>query len=160
MSKNQTPKSFWDRVKKVKSGCMEWQGCVDDYNYGTVSWNGQMYKAHRIAAWLSGILKNKTVQTINKNRVLVLHRCDNTICCNPKHLFIGSDLDNVQDMIRKGRSTGLKGELNGSAKLSNKKAAEIRKAYSKGRVTQIQLSNKYNVSQSTISRLILKETFQ
>src|SRR5215468_2618108 len=45
----------------------------------------------------------------------VLHSCDNPPCCNPKHLYIGTAFDNIQDMQRKGRQRYAAGELSGHA---------------------------------------------
>lgn len=56
------------------------------------------------------------------------HECDNPICCNPKHLFVGSHDDNMKDMASKHYS---KGERHSRAKLSSieyKKALELRKS--------------------------------
>jgi len=58
--------------------------------------------------------------------MLVLHKCDNPVCVNPDHLFIGTDADNARDKMLKDRSgkgrkrpgTGLRGECNTSSKLT------------------------------------------
>jgi len=52
----QTPESFWARVKKT-DGCWEWQGKCNVRGYGKLRWHGKMYRAHRIAAWLSGLVE-------------------------------------------------------------------------------------------------------
>jgi hypothetical protein len=67
---------------------------------------------------------------------LVCHRCDNPICIRPSHLFIGTQSDNVQDCMKKGRHKWSldaarlnqrckKGEGNGSNKLTNDQVQEI-----------------------------------
>jgi hypothetical protein len=60
--------------------------------------------------------------------MLVLHRCDNPSCIKPSHLFLGTDKDNTQDCLRKGRFTPLRGEANGHHKLSSSDVEKIRKS--------------------------------
>jgi hypothetical protein len=64
----------------------------------------------------------------------VLHRCDNPACVNPDHLFVGTALDNINDMKRKGRRRwiGPSGEANGNAKLGSGQVKEIRRRRSSG----------------------------
>jgi hypothetical protein len=86
--------------KHVKIGgydeCWPWQSSANPKGYGThVRIDGEQL-AHRSAyrVWVGPI----------PDGLCVLHHCDNPICCNPKHLFLGDNNDNTQDMIRKGRS--------------------------------------------------------
>jgi len=64
--------------------------------------------------------------------MFVLHRCDNPSCVNPKHLFLGTQADNVQDRDVKGHQKGPFGESHHSAKLTEKDVREIRRLYSQG----------------------------
>ncbi len=64
------------------------------------------------------------------------HKCDNPLCINPDHLFIGTEKDNSTDMIRKGRAAkhiGLNGSKNVMAKLNEEDVVKIRKMLAKGR---------------------------
>jgi hypothetical protein len=63
--------------------------------YGVCGIGGRMWKAHRLSytIFCGAIPKGMNV----------LHNCDVTLCVNPDHLFLGTQLDNVADMIRKGR---------------------------------------------------------
>ena len=79
-----------------KTGCWNWIGATSYFGYGKVTYNKRTINTHRLAAhlWLGFDL--------NDSR-MVLHKCDNPPCINPKHLFFGSSKDNVQDCINKGR---------------------------------------------------------
>src|SRR5437868_10934090 len=55
----------------------------------------------------------------------VLHHCDVPLCCNPAHLFLGTQADNMADMARKGRSSDQRGEANTNRKLTAAQVAEI-----------------------------------
>lgn len=81
----------------VQSGCREWAGGTNENGYGRMSYNGKVYRAHRLAAhaWLNLDLKDPSVK--------VCHHCDNPPCINPEHLYLGSQATNVKDMHSRGR---------------------------------------------------------
>lgn len=85
---------------------------------------------------------------------MVLHRCDNRACVRPDHLFLGSNQDNVNDMIAKGRHGGPLGEKHPRAKLTCEDIATIRKLYAEERVSQKQIAAKFGVDPSSISRIV------
>jgi hypothetical protein len=92
--------------------------------------------------------------------LFVLHKCDNPECVRPEHLFLGTQLDNVVDMDAKGRRvtvTRRRGE-NGNAHLTEDDVSEIRELYALG-VPQPDLSRSFGTSQSTISRLVLAQSW-
>lgn len=159
MIKNQTPKSFWNRVKKVKSGCMEWQGSTNNTGYGTVSIGGIVYTVHRAAAYYIGLVSSIKAPKLKSNKTHVLHTCDNRKCCNPDHFFLGSYSDNQKDAYKKGRRIQPKGEHHANAKLSNKKASIVRNLYDQGCISCRELSEIYKVSISAIERIVKGETY-
>ena len=111
----------WSRISVGDiEDCWPWLGPLNRDGYGRPIWNGHREGAHRIA-WLT------RVGPIPEG-MSVLHRCDNPPCCNPAHLFLGTQADNMQDCASKGRSSTSRnaGERNGSAKLSAHEAALIR----------------------------------
>lgn len=94
-----------DRLRRwgwtvTESGCWEWGGLRDPDNYGKVSVTGGRVQmlAHRAAyeVWVGPI----------PDGAVVMHKCDNPPCINPDHLSTGTQLDNIQDMVTKGRGRG------------------------------------------------------
>jgi hypothetical protein len=94
--------SFWSRVDvRSDDECWEWQGAITAVGYAKLpfAWEGRI--ASRYSYYLN------IDENFNRN-LFVCHRCDNPICVNPKHLFLGTQKDNMQDMQAKGRSAQAK----------------------------------------------------
>lgn len=87
---------------------------------------------------------------------VVLHLCDNPACVEPTHLRLGTQADNMRDMIAKGRDRKAHGETHYRATLNAKQVAYIRRVYSPRCPTygQAALARRFGVNQSTISRLL------
>ena len=77
------------------NGCWEWTGFIDKSGYGRIKIGGVSERAHR-ASYVC------FVGDIPEDR-MILHKCDNRSCCNPKHLYAGTPEDNVFDMMERGR---------------------------------------------------------
>jgi hypothetical protein len=162
MTAKQTAESFWARVSNSKEqyeGCWEWSGSCNTTGYGTVSWRGRVYTAHRVAAWLSGMVENPKAPTDTSLKAYVLHKCDNRKCCNPNHLFLGNFSDNQLDAYKKYRRSQPKGSKHANAKLTHEQANIIRNLYKSG-MTQIKLAEKFKVSQRAISLIVRRETYR
>jgi hypothetical protein len=93
----------------------------------------------------------------------VLHRCDIPKCVNPKHLFLGDQKDNMDDMRMKGRDPKNrnipKGEQVHWTKLSVEKVKEIRSLYSSGKYTLKNLGEMFGVHFATISSIIQRKNW-
>lgn len=87
--------AFLSKVR-MGPGCWPWTGAVTSWGYGNFKAEEGYIGAHK-AAW---IYANGDVP----DGLCVLHRCDNRVCCNPEHLFLGTKVDNAQDAVRKGRN--------------------------------------------------------
>lgn len=137
---------FWEKVNKT-STCWEWTGATV-FGYGVFTTNTtelkKTYRAHRFA-WED--IRGK----IPKGMALC-HRCDNRKCVRPQHIFVGTAKDNAQDAVKKGRNSF--GERNGTAKLTNKQAQEIKILYKTGAYAQRDLARKFQVSQTTIWSIV------
>lgn len=143
---------FWAKVSikgpthPIHGRCWIWKGNKSSNNYGQIIQNGQVISAHR-ASW-------KVHFGPIPAGMYVCHHCDNRICVNPKHLFLGTCADNMADCVNKGRQTI--GQKNGNSTLTDKHVLEIRQRYKRGSAKhgQSQLGYEFGVSQVTIGRVV------
>ena len=142
--------SLADRMQKYselqKSGCIYWTGTIESTGYGSVRFQGKRLKAHR-AAWIAcyGDIPNG---------ILVLHKCDNKCCINPEHLWLGSQKDNMRDMIQKGRKVVHSGEDHWGAKLTEDDVRYIRDQVSNGAKKQSQLADEFGMRLQSINDIV------
>lgn len=88
---------FWEKVdRRGPDECWPWLGARNDHNYGTIKIRRRTNMATRVAWELQ-------VGPVPKG-LWLLHHCDNPPCVNARHLFLGTNADNMRDMISKGRS--------------------------------------------------------
>ena len=134
--------------------CIEHKGYKNKDGYGRVSYKGKATGAHR-KAW---ILANGDIP-VGMN---ILHRCDNPACVKIEHLFLGTQQENIEDMIKKGRKwAGIvirkSDGYPANAKLTKEQIKEVIRLRGKG-ITQQSIANKFNVSQGCISQILLGRT--
>lgn len=150
LSSNMKP-HFDAKTRVVESGCIEWTASLNNHGYGQwhIPKSRQNLTAHRAAY----IFANGPIP----DGLHVCHSCDNRKCVNSKHLFLGTNADNMADKIKKGRQRagGLSGEKNNKAKLTVAQIEELRK-YT-GRLNIKSLSAQYGIGKSQIHRIIRGE---
>lgn len=125
-----TPQERFDAryIPEPNSGCWLWLAGGQKIGYGSITVNGRAERANR----LSWLLHRGPIP----EGLWVLHKCDNPFCVNPGHLFLGTHLDNMADMVRKGRHAtkhgrgmtpefAVRGQDHGNAKLTTAAAQEI-----------------------------------
>jgi len=100
---------------KTANDCWEWK--AKHQRYGNIRVDGKVTRAHRFSY---SFFKGEIPKGIN-----VCHKCDNTYCVNPDHLFLGTQKDNHDDMVAKGRRASFVGEKNGNSKLNKQDVENI-----------------------------------
>jgi len=134
---------FFDKII-FTDYCWLWSGATNDKGYGFLNVDGRCVKAHRFS-W--EIFKGPIPDGLN-----VLHKCDVRNCVNTNHLFLGTQQDNMKDMVKKNRQR--KGENVVGSKLTKYKVIQIRKQYVRGKITFRKLAIKYDVSPAQIYNVV------
>lgn len=80
-----------------QGGCLPWVGLRHTSGYGIIRQGRRELRAHRVA-W---VLANGTAIPADQ---VVIHSCDTPLCINPAHLRVGTDQENVDDMVERGRA--------------------------------------------------------
>ena len=153
-------KRFWKYVdKRGDDDCWEWTGFKLGSYYGGMNigytkledgtFKNKMALAHRISYEIHfGAIPDG---------LHVCHHCDNPICVNPNHLFVGTIRDNIADRERKGR--GARGSKNGRSKLTESQVVELRKRYANGE-SQKSLATAFGVTITTINHIVTGKTWR
>lgn len=131
--------------------CWVWTGAGRGGGYGVFWWDASrpLIPAHR-AAW--ELYYGSRPDSLN-----VCHHCDNRRCVRPEHLFLGTDSDNVQDALRKGRFS--QGERSYLARLTENAVREIRAALANGeRPTRI--AHRYGVVRGAVYNIRNRTTWR
>lgn len=128
---------------KNENDCWEYKGFKNKDGYGRIGTaKGKTDSAHRI---MFKIFKG----VIPKDKV-IMHICDNPACCNPKHLILGTQNDNIQDMINKKRFVPKVTPY----KLTKSQMIEIKNKFTGKRGDKMKLAKEYNVVITTISNIL------
>jgi len=145
---------FWSKVKAASTeACWPWRGCKNSSGYGLIEVNGKQCRAHRISWRIH--LKSLPAG------MCVLHRCDNPLCVNPRHLFLGTRRDNNIDKVNKGRARGgrMSGVSNPASKLTEPEVRSIRKmaASDTSRGSQARIARRFGVSETMVSYIVRRK---
>lgn len=150
--------SMADRIaRRIDPGlsdaeCWMWRGALggrkaNGIGYGKFTVRGRQYDAHRV----SWELHNGKPIPVGFH---VLHRCDNPLCVNPRHLRLGSNDDNIADMVGKWRHTY--GERNPRARLTEDAVREIRTSG----LSRDELAAKFAVTTGTINDVLARRSWK
>jgi hypothetical protein len=121
-SKSNFEERFWKRVEKTPSGCWLWTGSKTPRGYGQFIIERGKHEGH-----------------------YVLHKCDNPPCCNPDHLFLGTQKANLEDAVTKGRM---------HFKLTPHQVRIIRSMHAKDDITVNALGKMFAVHPTTITKIL------
>lgn len=108
---------FWPKVQKT-DGCWLWTAGQAGDGYGAFGLNRRAIRAHRYS-W-------ELFYGPVPNGMNVLHKCDTPSCVRPEHLFLGTQTDNIADMVAKGRQRAPRGTQRPNAKLTADDVQQIR----------------------------------
>jgi len=140
---------LWARVKKgAPNECWEWQGAINSHGYGTIRERCKSKGAHVIAF--------RSANGDVPGGLCVCHTCDNRRCCNPEHLFLGTNLDNISDRDAKGRQA--RGARISRAKLTESDAAIIRYLTDCGANGKA-LARLFGINQTAVSAIHCRQTW-
>lgn len=136
-----TARNFWRHVDK-SGECWIWTGAVDKAGYGRFGMNHTSHTANRIA-WM--------LTHGDPGKLFVCHKCDNTLCVRPSHMFLGTPKDNQHDKIFK------KGYIVNKLSMTQVKLAhQLRKDGLKIR----QIAEKFGVKWSVVQNALLGNTYK
>ena len=137
-------KDFTDMLEP-NGECLEWtRGSTTD-GYGSTWAYGKTWRTHRLALHLEGV---------DTSGHLVLHSCDNRLCCNPDHLRTGTPQDNMDDKVSRDRQA--RGQHAGRAKLTEKDVLDIRAISG---MTQQAIADRYGVTIMAINFIINRKNW-
>lgn len=132
----------------ARAGCWGWRGYTAE-GYGQVQVNGEQLTAHRMS-W-------EIYHSPIPDGMFVLHHCDDHICSNPDCLFLGTQADNIADMVGKRRH--YKGIEHWKAVLCEDDVRAIRSLYASG-VVQTTLASQFGVVQTQVSNIVCRKSWR
>lgn len=135
-------KSFYNKTVRNENGCWHWIGASSG-RYGLMQFMGRLRGAHVVSYTIH-------IGEVPKGKY-VLHTCDNGMCVNPEHLFLGTQQVNMADKVLKGRQAV--GSNIGIAKLDDISVKEIKSLLATDIYTLTDLADKYMVSRKTIANI-------
>ncbi len=143
---------FWSHfIIAAPNECWEWTSHINTNGYGQIRLTHQ----GKTEAWIASRLAYYIGYGIDPGPLMTCHKCDNRRCVNWNHLFLGTNSDNVQDCIRKGRykqptkcplSKHARGEQVGTSLVNADTVREIRRRHAAGNITFRQLGEQFGVT--------------
>jgi hypothetical protein len=140
-------KIFWSKINITREdSCWPWKLGVlrDDKPYGRICVGGKLKLAHRVAYELyNGMVVPDNLQ--------VCHSCDNPICCNPKHLWLGTNADNMHDKSMKGRINTAGGP---EGLFTYDEWIEVKRLFYEEHLSKCEIARRYNTYDTSIRRIL------
>lgn len=132
--------ALWSRVSiGSENECWRWIG-AKTRGYGSLRFEGKAYRAHRVALMLTAGVADLDA----------LHLCDNTACCNPRHLMWGDQKENIRQAIERDRIARSHSEKHWKARLTDEQAREAKRRLSIGH-TQLDIAAALGVDRMVIT---------
>lgn len=143
---------FRSQLEPDQGGCLVWKnGKQSARGYGWLWLKGRPVLANRVA------LSLKLGRPIPDD-MFACHTCDNPPCCNPEHLKEGTNQDNMNDKVGRGRQSKMQGEANGTSKLTTAQVIVIRAL--EDFMSPSDLAEVYDVSSTLIRRIHARLTWK
>ncbi len=147
-------KRFFDKFTQPESGCWLWLGEKATKQRGPAYGRFAIYHSnHRIVFYAHRLAYLFHYGTLPES--LICHRCDNPPCVRPDHLFPGTHMENMSDMVAKGRAPRppvYRGEDHHKATLTSEQVKAVLALLATGTPQRV-IANEFGVSQSTIWRI-------
>lgn len=140
---------FQAKINKTES-CWLWTAGKFKNGYGVFNYDGKHRLAHRVARFFED---GKFPEGV------VRHSCDNPLCVNPSHLLVGTQQENINDMISRGRQKKQYGESNGQAKLTNEQVIQLRKEHTEQKTSTAEIARRLGMSQGCVWRMLRGKTY-
>lgn len=142
-----SPEYFYSKVEIPinQNECWIWKGYKDRGGYGRIGVNHKRFiGVHRYSYEINiGLIPDG---------LCVCHTCDNKLCVNPKHLWLGTSQENTADKINKNRQSRIFGEKNHFSKLKEAEVKKIKELISNGKDNR-EIAKLFNVTHSNISAI-------
>lgn len=152
-----TMESIWEKVAKgADDECWLWTGPVSG-GYGRIQIGFKKYRVHRIIFDdLNPNVIDKIGPIDTRKGGLVLHKCDNKLCCNPSHLYVGTHEQNMKDRLSHGDGYKNlpKGEDHHNSIFSNEDRARLIEIHMKQGIKAKQLALQFNVNYNTVKSIL------
>lgn len=128
------------------TGCWVWGLTVDNRGYPRIKIHSIPYRVTRLSyrAFIGGDCDNMNVN----------HRCNNTLCVNPSHLYSGTQVENIYDMVRAGRH--IRGERVKNSVITNKDIIPIFEEFVSGNTNYKAIAARYGLSRGDVIKMILR----
>jgi hypothetical protein len=149
---DKTLERFWKKVEKREDNeCWPWTATTFSKGYGNFrvgGRDGRKHGAHRVSLAIK-------IGYMPEPNEFACHRCDNPICVNPEHLYLGDKTTNMKDKMQRGRCRNgqVKGAKTHNSKLNYELAANIRDEYKKGKGVSA-LGRQFGVTRDSIYKVI------